>query len=59
MLFQNNRKNSPTHISIAQLLDLSSILRTDVIKSFGKNKIKNEIIIGVAETYGILKIQKL
>jgi len=48
-------KNTPAHISIAQLLGLSNKLRTDITKSFRKNKLGNDLIVGVAENYDNLE----
>ena len=48
-------RNTPAHISIAQLLDVSNKLRTDITKSLKKNKIENDTIVGVAEAYDTLK----
>jgi len=47
-------KNTPAHITLAQLLNISSLLRSDVTKSFRKSKGDDEIIVGLADSYNTL-----
>jgi len=44
-------KNTPAHIMLAQLLNISSSLCLDVTKSFKKFKDNDEIIIGLADWF--------
>ena len=47
-------KNTPAHITLAQLLNISSSLRSDVTKSFRKSKGDNEITVGIADSHNTL-----
>jgi len=47
-------KNTPAHITLAQLLNISSSLRSDVTKSFRKSKGDDEIIVGLADSHNTL-----
>ena len=47
-------KNTPAHITLAQLLNISSSLRSDVTKSFRKSRGDDEIIVGLADSHNTI-----